>query len=681
MNPRSRRSTPALQGPPGVGSVLAFALAALASQEPPPTPVFGTQVETVRLDVIVLDRDGRPVTGLTAADFDVEEGGVKQAVNSFEEIRVARAPHPADVSAPPASESRERSPEEGRCIFVLFDDAHLSPPGAERARQGLRRFLDYDVREGDWVTLLANDQQVWWTARNGWEYRQLRAVVDHLKAGPVRDPFRDGISDFEAVCMDEYHDQALCRVGPPGGAAPAAIRRETFQPHGATGSIIGGGDTKDLVFDELSATAKRRISVTIDGLRQALDSLAALRGHKSVVLVSEGFILLPKMSGYADVIAAARRANVAVHLLDPRGLESGYGGEFQDAPPTFAGTRRELDLAGAGDLSDATGGHTIYHNDLAGGLRQLAEESEAYYLVGYTPEAGRPGERKIRVRVARAGVVVRARSRYYVDSEKAQAKEADRRRSVEAKTGFGAAAVRAMRSVADEAGLPLRVGTLFFDANGKGEVRTLVAAEMPPKDGPARLKVVAEARRAEGGPPVRQQFEEAAEARAGEPLVIAREWRLPPGVWQLRVLVEESRTARVGSAVHTFEVPRAVGLRLSTPLLTTQVDGESGTPRPHLTLGRRFAPSGRLYCQFSVFGSGPGGVAPRVRAGWELRRGPDLVRRADATSITPAADGRVMRLFGVSLGGAPAGRYSLRIRVSDEASGETVERSEEFEIS
>ena len=38
-------------------------------------PVFSAGVEVVRLDVIVLDRDGRPVTGLTAADFAVEEDG------------------------------------------------------------------------------------------------------------------------------------------------------------------------------------------------------------------------------------------------------------------------------------------------------------------------------------------------------------------------------------------------------------------------------------------------------------------------------------------------------------------------------------------------------------------------------------------------------------------------------
>ena len=176
-----------------VASVAALALGLVesaSSTQAPPAPVFSAAVEVVRLDVIVLDREGRPVTGLSAADFDVEEGERKQEITSFEAIRVAPAGRPADASLPPrVSVSKERGPEDGRCLFVLFDDAHVSAPSAERARAGLRQFLDQEVREGDWVTLLAPDQQVWWTARSGWEYRQLRTVVDHLKASSSRDPF------------------------------------------------------------------------------------------------------------------------------------------------------------------------------------------------------------------------------------------------------------------------------------------------------------------------------------------------------------------------------------------------------------------------------------------------------------------------------------------------------------
>ncbi|MEW5984071.1 MAG: VWA domain-containing protein [Acidobacteriota bacterium] len=55
--------------------------AGLAVTEPQ-VPAFRSGVELVRLDVLVTD-DGRPVKGLTSADFEVTDNGVRQQVNLF----------------------------------------------------------------------------------------------------------------------------------------------------------------------------------------------------------------------------------------------------------------------------------------------------------------------------------------------------------------------------------------------------------------------------------------------------------------------------------------------------------------------------------------------------------------------------------------------------------------------
>ena len=213
-----------------------------------------------------------------------------------------------------------------------------------------------------------------------------------------------------------------------------------------------------------------------------------------------------------------------------------------------------------------------------------------------------------------------------------------------------------MRSAGDATGLPLRAGTLFFDGNAKGEVATLVAVEVQPPAGRRHVKLVAEARRADGGAPVHQQFEETVDVRDGSPVVVAREWRLPPGVWQMRVLAEDAGSGHVGTAIHTFEVPAAAGLRVSTPILTDEVEKEKGAARPRLTLRRAFAPRGRLYCQFSVYDSaGRPPALPRVTAAWELRREGALLHEGAPTAMEPTADGRLARLFGLSLEGAAPG--------------------------
>src|SRR5258706_9976970 len=69
----------------------------VAGQEP---PSFPARVELVRIDVVVLDHDGRPVTGLTAADFEIREGGRPHEIASFEPVVVRPAPTPASTEPP-----------------------------------------------------------------------------------------------------------------------------------------------------------------------------------------------------------------------------------------------------------------------------------------------------------------------------------------------------------------------------------------------------------------------------------------------------------------------------------------------------------------------------------------------------------------------------------------------------
>ena len=86
-------------------ALVALALSALPSSgapQQPPTPVFAAGVDLVRLDVVVLDEDGRPVTGLSRDDFVVEEEGRPQAIGSFEAV-VVRGGRPTTLDEPPVS--------------------------------------------------------------------------------------------------------------------------------------------------------------------------------------------------------------------------------------------------------------------------------------------------------------------------------------------------------------------------------------------------------------------------------------------------------------------------------------------------------------------------------------------------------------------------------------------------
>jgi VWFA-related protein len=90
-----------------------------------------TDAGHVRIATMVTDRQGRPVAGLTAKDFEIREDGVPQKIEAVE----PRAPEP-------------------RRIAILLDEFHVDPADTERVRQALTAFVDSRLRPGDTALVL-----------------------------------------------------------------------------------------------------------------------------------------------------------------------------------------------------------------------------------------------------------------------------------------------------------------------------------------------------------------------------------------------------------------------------------------------------------------------------------------------------------------------------------------------
>jgi len=493
--------------------LLSIALAAAAVLPPVQTPRFASGVDLVRIDVVVTDRDGRPVAGLTADDFSVEENGKARTIVGFEPV-VVRGPG-TDATGEPVPPTtavpQSLAPEAGRSILVFFDDFHVGAIGAERVRASLRPFLERELREGDWLTLVAPSTGLWFTARTVWERRHLPEAIARFKGQFVRQPFKGDPTDWNAMQSVEYGR---------GEPMSAMFARPVYE------------------------TARRRIEQTLTALDRALAALAGMRGRKTVIFYSEGFIEAPHMPFYERVIERARRANVAIEWIDPLGLETGMPtAESRTASPASAssntpGAERDRELAGSRFVAISTGGRESFSNDAVDLARRALAESSCYYLLGYEPTDGPPGERKVRVRVRRTGLSVRSRNRYFAAAPEALA--------------TGAAAVReALASLADATGVPLRVSA---DVSGDSKV-TLRLDLAPPAGEPAErtLELVIEGRRIEGGEPVLDIARLILPA-SRQPLSVTRPLALAPGTWQLRVVVQDAGSGALGSVRQTLEV-------------------------------------------------------------------------------------------------------------------------------
>ena len=139
------------------GLALLAVLSAEAQQPPEgPSSTFPSGVELVRVDVVVTDKDGRPVPDLTQADFTLSENGAPQTIASFESVAVADAPDSEAPVAPAfASTNVGPEPRRARTFVVVFDDIHLSFAQAYRAKGAVTEFLAKATAAGDRVTLIA----------------------------------------------------------------------------------------------------------------------------------------------------------------------------------------------------------------------------------------------------------------------------------------------------------------------------------------------------------------------------------------------------------------------------------------------------------------------------------------------------------------------------------------------
>ena len=107
---------------------------AARAQEPPKLPTFPSQVELITVDAVVVDKDGRPVPGLTKDDFVVKEDS--RARRSRPSSRSSDADAPVE---PPAVAERP-APGRGnsRAFSLLVDDAsRRSDRGRARGRRVL----------------------------------------------------------------------------------------------------------------------------------------------------------------------------------------------------------------------------------------------------------------------------------------------------------------------------------------------------------------------------------------------------------------------------------------------------------------------------------------------------------------------------------------------------------------
>ena len=695
----------------------AAALAAQEGQKPAPpkpaasaeTPTFPAQIEQVIVDVVVTDKKGNPIRGLKREDMSVTEDGVPQQIASFEAVQVPDQPS-AGAPPPPPRVSVNTAPGErrGRTFVILFDDMNITPWRANQAKAAVASFLEKGTREGDRVTLISTAGGVWWTARMEAGRQKLLDMVKRFDGRYVPDTSPERMSDYEALRIHVYRDplvvQRVLRRYETYGVTAAMTRRDNSDSTAYTveDPYVTGRAS------EVYYMALTRLRTTLDALERALNGLAMAKGRKSVILVSEGFIHDINVDEFKRVNEASRRANAAVYFLNARGLEgmpvemTAQFGPALPAQDVGSAYTDSLDaVAGAEEVADDSGGFTVRNtNNLSAGIQKIANETQAYYLLGYIPtNTARDGRfRKIQVKLANAkGLEIRARKGYYAPSEAGRTAMAPKR-------GVDPVIQSALDSPWAEDAIPLRMTHFIGDEKTLGKAAVLVATEVDiralqfeEKEGRsiADLQFLLVVAHRESGeffrydqgvamklqPSTRERLN-----RFWYPIV--RDFELKSGDYQAKIVVRDPHSGRVGTVIHEFEVPPLGDLRVSTPVLS---DTRAPTPAPEGVPGgalavvarRDFASGSSLYCQFEVFGAKKDEKTgmPHVTQGYVVTRADGSVLTAmEPSPINPTSLGQVTRMFGFRLADVQPGDYEIVMAVRDDLAGRSFEVREPFRV-
>jgi len=684
-----------------------------AQQKPQQAPAFRSEAELVTVDVVVTDKRGDPVADLRAEDFVVTEEGRPQKVQFFQSVTAALRTR--SETAPGRSYRYSTNvgaqAHAGRSFVLFVDDVHLSQEQGERAKKALEQFLNDEAETGDLVSLVAPAKALRWHTRLPLGRAELVKILGSLRGSYLPEISVERVSDYEAYRIHVLQDEQMAeRVGRRfsnfhvAGRDPVNLQKDEGprpENKGSTAGLLEPFVQSRAAEAYVRATARNR--TTLGALMETIQSMEAVRGRKSVIVMSPGFILDQELALFRQVEDAARRANIAMYFVDVRGLEvqsvfasAQFGSPIDSRDIGAANADLTLEAEGAVSLAESSGGFSVQNkNDLEAGLRRIARESQVYYLLGYAPFEGRADGkfRRINVRVNRPDVQVRARKGYYAGGVHVSA---DKHTDATVTDPLEVA----LDSPYDLDALPVRAASYIFGDTKPGEVSVRLAIEadlrsfvLKSADGVPGDVLDLRVLVTNPATGETKRFERAVEMtlQGGAPQAETSAWYpvseafdLAPGTYQARVAVRDRNSGRIGAVTHDFEVPVRKGMTLSSLIVTDTIekpaDG-SGPPKAVLMVRRLVNAGTTLYYQFGVFDAGRTATGEtRVKAGHVVRRADGtVVKELKATALVPGPSG-MSRFAGISLAGLPAGEYDLAVTVVDEVRGETVTVNEPFAI-
>jgi VWFA-related protein len=648
--------------------------------------------------VVVKDKQGKPIEGLTAKDFTVTEDGVVQKVRYCEYQTLPTKPIPTPPQAAQDEDIKlykrlsrtQIAPEptgeahyKDHRLLALYFDMSAMPPGDQlRALSAAEKFVRTQITESDLVAIMrysggsVDVLQDFTADRN-----KLLSILETLVVG-------EGQGDVES----------------PDDASSAD-----------TGAAFGQDDSEFNVFN-----TDRQLSA----LQTAATMLGQLNEKKSLIYFASGLRLngLNNQAQLKATVDAAIRAGVSFWPIDARGLVAqaplgdatkgspGNSGMYTGAAALATTTNFQQSQDTMFSLAGDTGGKALFdYNDLSKGIVQAQQAVTSYYIIEYY--ASNPNLdgrfRKVKITVNDATAKLDYREGYYAGKEFSKFNAVDKERQLEDALMLGDPITE----------LTIAMEVNYFQLNGaeyfvplvvKIPGRELALAKRGGSDH-TLIDFVGEIKDVIGGNTVSNIRDNVniklSDATAAElaklPIEYDAGFTLMPGKYSIKFLARDDETGRIGTFQTSFNIPNLnkedKKVPTSSVVLSSQrvdykdalynvVKGKEqdkqAAANPLVENGKKLIPSvmrvfskGRdmyVYLQAYEHGSASSSTPPPplrpLVAFVSFYQGDKKIYETQPMAVTPAMQSRLEIVplnFTLKLSDLPPGHYDCQVTVLD----------------
>jgi VWFA-related protein len=446
-------------------------------------------------------------------------------------------------------------------------------------------------------------------------------------------------------------------------------------------------------------------------LRAISQSLAKINEKKSLLYFSGGISRdgIENEASLRSAINAAVRADLAIYSVDTRGLQavtpmgdastgslrgqSGFNGSALLNNMNANFDSQEV----MATLSSDTGGKAFLDsNDFAPAFAQVQRDNSAYYAIGFhSSNPARDGKyRKLTVKIDRLGVKLEYRPGYYAPADFKHSGKEDREQELQGQ----------MASDLPATDMAVYMDAMYFRLNENRfymPVSLVVPGSQIPfvKGGDkdkATLDIIGavldEAQRRVGRvrDTIKLNLDPSLQARQKN-IQYTTSFDLPPGKYQIKFVVRENQTGRMGSFIADVSLPdlKKAPLKMSSIVLASQ-RAPSKKDDPLVRNGEEYVPNishvfrqdQHMYLLYEIYDpsheKAVEGAPKESKSEIDLLSSLELIQGSTKVHETPIVQARSINVKGrdavaieldVPLSGLKPGSYVCQLNVIDDAAG------------